>query len=121
MLCGYLSPKGEYFECDSYGHMDLAKELAETFFDQPYLSGVKAEDLLFENGYVCFTGRGASFRFNPFEGVCLSDKQRTFIEDNLPHANNEDQASELKDLLRWDSDIREESILSRAEDKFLSQ
>ena len=32
MLCGWLSPEGDFYPCGPYGHIDLANELADSLY-----------------------------------------------------------------------------------------
>lgn len=118
-LCGFLSPEGVMHECDAWEHLDLALSLAAGRSNRLFKNRIEAEDYLYEQGFVQFNSRGASFRFKPYEGLHLTKEQRLFVEDNLQNANNEEQKADMEDILQWDADIKENSVLSQMEDKFL--
>ena len=119
MLCGFLSPSGEYIECESYEHLDVATQLVNKFYpDCKIKNRIEAENKLFNEGYIELNSRGASFRFfvNHKERT-LSDKQVAFLEENLTNTNNDDQLNEIKSILRMNTDLKEELILSTVENR----
>ena len=130
-LSGFLAPDGTFTECESWEHTDTAKIICEEKYNKEFLSGIKAEDFLYDQGYCGFYARGASHRFlvNVNENekakdakkkrVCLlTDEQHDFIISNLANANNDDQKAEIEEMLEWDSEYREESALKYYEDKY---
>lgn len=120
-LIGFLAPDGTFTECDSYEHLELAKEIAEKKFQKPYLSGIKAEDLLFENGYIGFYSRNVSKRFIVNGKIILiTDKQKDFIIENMCIANNDDQLKEMESMLKQNDDFAEDSVLTHYERKIVS-
>ena len=119
MLCGFLSPSGKYIECESYEHLDVATQLVNEFYpDYKIKNRIEAENKLFNEGYIELNSRGASFRFfvNHKERT-LSDKQVAFLEENLTNTNNDDQLNEIKSILRMNTDLKEELILSTVENR----
>lgn len=74
-IIGVLSPDGKFYKCESYGHLSLAKELCKTLFNKEFLSGVKCEDYLLENGYIVFQTRHV---YNGF--FKITDEQFEFIK-----------------------------------------
>lgn len=124
-LCGFLAPDGTFTECEYWSHTATAESIANGKYNQTFYSGIQAEDFLYEKGYVGFYARSASHRFVVGEGkekriVLLTDEQKDFIINNLANANNNDQRVEIENILAYDSDYREDSILSRMEDKYIT-
>ena len=119
MLCGFLSPSGEYIECESYEHLDVATQLVNKFYpDCKIKNRIEAENKLFDEGYVELNSRSASFRFfiNHKERT-LSDKQVAFLEENLTNTNNDDQLKEIESSLRMNADLKENLVLSTVESR----
>lgn len=115
MLSGFLAPDGNYIECESYAHMDTATKIVEQLFPEESTgSGMRDERLLVEEkGYVAFYARGAAFRSSG--GRLLTDEQKGFLEGCAP--NNDDQKKSIDMILSIDTDRREDSVLSRYEEK----
>lgn len=121
-LIGFLAPDGTYTQCPSYAHMETARMVCKESYDKIFHSGIDAENFLLEQGYVGFYARGASKHF--FEKdtgklMLLTDEQRDFIINNLINVNNFDQKLDVEQILEYDHDYREDSILSHCEEKFL--
>lgn len=124
-LCGFLAPDGTFTECECWSHTATAESIVNGKYNQNFYSGIQAEDFLYEKGYVGFYARSASHRFVVSEGeerriILLTDEQKDFIINNLVNANNDDQRAEIENILAYDSDYREDSILSRMEDKYIT-
>ena len=115
-LIGFLSSNGTFTECDSYGHMSKAENIAKSNYKKEFKNGYEAEQFLYEKGYVGFYARSVGFKFlvgndNNKRVRLLSDKQRDFIINNLSNANNMDQQKDMEGLLEFDDGYRNENIL----------
>ena len=122
-LCGFLAPDGKYTACEPWTHMHTAEVIVQEKYKQEHLFGMQAEDYLYEQGYVFFYSRNAGKRFMGNESVkkilLLTDEQNDFIIANLCSANNDAQRKDMDEILEWDADYREDSILTRMEDKLI--
>lgn len=62
-MIGFLSPSGDFYKCESWGHQSLATQLIdvlhiEAIYD--YKNGIVSdEDILLEKGYICLRARDA--------------------------------------------------------------
>ena len=54
---GFLSPAGELTPCESFEHLDVAKELAEKLSGEKYYNRLLAEEYLLDKGYVVVRAR----------------------------------------------------------------
>ncbi|MBA4699210.1 MAG: hypothetical protein H2212_07210 [Ruminococcus sp.] len=124
-LCGFLAPDGVYTECEPWSHMETAGNLVRDLYNQDHLGGMQAEDYLYEKGYVFFYSRNAQKRFrgnvSPKIILLLSEQQKDFIINNLSNASNDSQRKDMIEILEWDADYREDSILSVMEVKLLNE
>ena len=123
VLSGFLAPDGTFTECGYQEHTDTATGIVNRVFGEKINNGIRAEDFLYENSYVGFYARGASHRFSIGKGderrvLLLTDAQKDFLINHLANANNDDQRNDMENLLRFDEDYREDSVLTRIENKF---
>ena len=121
MLCGFLAPDGTYTECPIFAHTEAALDICEEVYGEEFFNGIQAEDYLYEKGYVVFYARNARYRFflnnqdrsrKEREVNLLTDTQIDFIINHLETANNFEQKGDMLELLEWNSDIKEDSILA---------
>lgn len=120
-LCGFLSPRGKFIECDSYEHLSTAKEICEKTF-KVELTGIKAEDFLYDKNYVGFYSRNASKRWHHSETknlMLLTSSQIEFIVNNLDNALNKDQLEEIMEVLKWNDDFKEDLALNSVSKKYV--
>lgn len=110
-LCGFLSPKGMYTECQPWEHMDTATEIVEKEYGQT-LSGMKSERLLLEKGYIGLYSRDIGFQwFNNHRLRSLTDEQVMFLIENSQYANNMEQKQAIEELLERNDDVKANHIL----------
>ena len=117
-LCGFLAPDGTFSECDPYSHTWEAQRICENKHEKRFLSGIKAEDFLHEQGYVGFYSRDVSHRFI-VDGniILLTSEQVDFVIMHLNEALNADQKREIERLLEDNEAYSERSILKHYERK----
>lgn len=99
-LYGFVSPEGEFFPCQEYGHVKLADRLVRE--KEIYGMGITPEQILAKNGYMtvnqCMVGIdyfGDDFR----KYKHLSDAQVHWIDcnmDRLSHLQRESVKMELQ-------------------------
>ena len=119
-LSGFLAPDGAFTECPSWSHTYEAEKICKEKFNKEFYSGIEAEDFLYEQGYVGFYARNASHRFIVNGNIILlTDKQLDFIINNIDKANNDDQRKDIEDLLRYNEDYSEHSIIQHYEKKII--
>lgn len=118
MLCGFLAPDGTYTSCPTFAHTECAFDICEEIYGQEFLNGILAEDFLYEKGYVIFYARNARYRFflinedGTREVNLLTDNQIDFIINHLEQANNFEQRNDMLEVLEWNEDIKEDSVLT---------
>ena len=119
-LCGFLAPDGTFTECDSWEHMQTAANIAGEKYDRTFPHLYEAEQYLYEIGYVGFYARAVGYTWVSRVNnriLLLTDAQKDFVIDHLNKANNKDQRKSMEDLLKWNDEYQEDSILSQYENK----
>jgi hypothetical protein len=110
MNIGYLTPKGELIECESYGHMGLALDLVEEMADAPVkskTSGIEAEKYLQELGYIvvrardCYGLIGYRKKSNSEQRLHMTNEQRTWLLEHYEEFNPE-KREYVDKLFDWD-------------------
>jgi hypothetical protein len=110
-LCGFLSPNGIFKEAAPYEHMEIATEIVEKKYGQT-LSGIESERLLLEKGYIGFYSRDVGFQWFVNHSIRpLTDKQVTFVVENMKYANNTQQKQSIQELLERNDDVKSKNIL----------
>lgn len=100
---GILSPNGNFIECESYEHLELAKEIAEKLnSDYSYKSGIACEEYLQKLGYIIVRTRDVYGLIGYLDDndkiINLSDKQKKWLEDNYDKFPTDKQRS-VDDLI----------------------
>ena len=119
-LCGFLAPDGTFTECDSWEHMQTAANIAKEKYNRTFQHSYEAEQYLYEVGYVGFYARAVGYTWiSRIDNriILLTDAQKDFVISHLTGANNNDQKKSMEDLLRWNDEYQEDSILSRYESR----
>ena len=110
MDIGYLTPKGELIECESYGHMDLALDLIEEMADAPAKSrtnGFEAEVYLQELGYIvmrardCYGFIGHYLYPRSETRIHMTKEQREWLLEHYEEFNEAKRKS-VDELFYWD-------------------
>ena len=117
-LCGFLAPDGTFTECDSWEHMQTAANIAKEKYHRTFQHSYEAEQYLYEVGYVGFYARAVGYTWiSRIDNriILLTDVQKDFVISHLTRANNNDQKKSMEDLLRWNDEYQEDSILSHYE------
>lgn len=84
---GILSPNGSFIECESYEHLELAKEVAEKLNSEySYQSGIACEYYLQKLGYIIVRAHDVygliGYLDDGDKVIRLSDEQQKWLEDN---------------------------------------
>ena len=84
---GILSPNGSFTECESYEHLDLAKEIAEKLNSEySHKNRCACEEYLQKLGYIIVRARDVygliGYLDDDDKFICLSDEQKKWLEDN---------------------------------------
>lgn len=132
MNLGYLSPSGKMYTCSSYGHMELAMKICNTYENPVYelKNSLDYEVYLLDIGYVCIRSRSVEYsafttrKFGKYFGakVCvnlLTDAQKDFIKnlfgtDSWYNTDQMDAAQKIldyDDLLR-DTELNDEELMN---------
>lgn len=114
-LCGFLAPDGTFTECDSWEHMQTAENIANEKYNKTFQHLYEAERYLYEVGYVGFYARAVGgIQISRVDNriILLTDAQKDFVINHLAKANNKDQKKSMEDLLKWNDEYHEDSILS---------
>ncbi len=115
-LCGFLAPDGTFTECLVWAHTSMTEIICKMTYKKKCVTGIEAEDFLYEQGYVGFYSRSVSHRWLINHHFCmLTDEQFAFILSNKANALNSDQENSINELLQWNDDYKESSILSHYE------
>lgn len=102
-MIGFLSPKGTFFECESYEHIYYAKQICKDYYSYNAEHGVAAEDYLLSKGWIVFR---TSDVYNNRKGS-ITDEQINFINCSLTEiVTNHEIKDSLSDMLLWDKDIK---------------
>lgn len=108
-LVGILSPDGEFYECEPYGHMTLSRWICEE--KGISLNGLYglAEDALLKNNYIVFRAKDCYKSFWNEKGcrIYVTEQQLKFILSNKGNWNNDSQALDVLDILKDDGLLRE--------------
>ena len=107
---GILSPNGSFIECESYEHLDLAKEIAEKLnSDYSHKNGVACEEYLQKLGYIIVRARdvyGLIGYLNDGKVICLSNEQEKWLENHYDDFQTDKQRS-IDDLIDHNSWYKE--------------
>lgn len=122
MNLGYLSPSGKMYTCSSFGHMELAMKICNTY-EKPVFeltNSLDCEMYLLDIGYVCIRSRSVEYssfttrKFGNYFGakVCvnlLTDAQRDFIRNLFETSSwyNTDQMDAAQMILDYDELLRD--------------
>ncbi len=95
---GILSPNGSFIECESYEHLDLAKEIAGKLnSDYSYKTGFACEKYLQKLGYIIVRARDVyglvGYLNDDGKFIYLSDEQKKWLEDNYDKFPTDKQRS----------------------------
>lgn len=119
-LCGFLAPDGTFTECDSWEHMQTAENIAKEKYNKTFQHSYEAEQYLYEVGYVGFYARAVGYIWiSRIDNriILLTEAQKDFVISHLAKANNKDQKESMEDLLKWNDEYKEDSILSHYESR----
>ncbi|MHB8061343.1 MAG: hypothetical protein ACYDG2_01730, partial [Ruminiclostridium sp.] len=88
MSIGFLSPKGEFYECTSWGHSSKAVEIYEQLYGEHYYGS--AEKFLLGLGYLVLRARDA-YRESWHDGkfVALTDRQMEWLSGHSEAFNDD--------------------------------
>jgi hypothetical protein len=95
---GILSPNGSFIECESYEHLDVAKEIAEKLNSEyAYKNGVACEEYLQKLGYIIVRARDVygliGYLDDDDKFIYLSDEQKKWLEDHYAEFPTDKQRS----------------------------
>lgn len=91
---GYLTPQGILLECESYEHLEKAKEAVEGITNTSWIkSGLEAENYLLDLGYIVVRARDAYANLgyghskDPDKFLHLTAEQKKWLENNYEDFN----------------------------------
>ena len=98
-MIGFLSPDGEFIECESWEHTSKASEICESKYSAE-LSGIQAEDYILAKGFLVIRARDVYMSFWDEKKAFkyLSDKQIEWLSSHTDELNNM-QKEDLNDIL----------------------
>ena len=97
---GYLSPTGKFFDCMTYGHLELARKICLRLYNAEFDNKVQAEVHLLNEGWVMFQDYTVEFQFKKEDGYrFLTSKQKYFLMDELDTCMDETKLSSIKMIL----------------------
>ena len=78
LILGFVSPTGEYFECNRYGHIPLADKLLKEMFNEKSISSPVEE--LCKHGFVVIQDYFVGFQSNDiFDAPKLTYEQLDWL------------------------------------------
>lgn len=97
---GYLSSTGKFFDCLTYGHLELARKICLRLYNMEFDNRINAELHLLLNGWVMFQDNDVSFQFKQENRWrFLTKYQKYFLMDELKICTNESKISSIKAIL----------------------
>lgn len=107
-LIGYLSPKGKFYKCSYWGHMEEAEKICKTVYNETKNS-VFAEDFLVSKGWVIFYARNVFFAKCNEDGFkLLSKQQKYFLMDAIKSCEIDSKINDLKEILTTNDKLQNE-------------
>lgn len=102
-LCGFLAGDGTFTFCECWQHVASAQKLVQETYGE-YLTGIRAENFLMEQGYVVYYANSVQHRFCIGFGaksrmMLLTAEQKDFIVANLSNALTVEQRKSMEALL----------------------
>lgn len=102
-IIGILSPNGDFYECEDYGHLYLSEKLCKDLYNLEFCRITQAEDYLIKKGFIVFQARHVFNRCY----YKITDKQFEFIELHADKFNSMQQ-EDINSLLLQDEDWSDE-------------
>lgn len=108
-LQGFLSPSGEFYECDTYGHCELAKQIIKSMnrYSVDAIKTMCHENVLLKHGWVCVRARDvykSAFDENK-NYLPISNEQQSWFEANYNNLTKY-QNSDIYEIVKDFGDIR---------------
>ncbi len=100
---GILSPNGNFIECESYEHLDLAEEIAEKLNSEySHKSRIACEEYLQKLGYIVVRAHDVygliGYLDDDDKFIYLSDEQKKWLEKHYDEFPTDKQRS-IDDLI----------------------
>lgn len=102
---GFLAPSGEFHECDTYGHCQLAKQIIKSLnmYSDDAVRTMCHENVLLKLGWICVRARDIyKSTFDDSKNyLYISNEQQKWLEDNyqdLTKYQNSDVYEIVKDF-----------------------
>ena len=105
-MIGFLSPNGEFYNCEPWCHLDTAAVICSQFYGKIFPFRDEAENYLLQKGYLELRQKDSfmSMFDEKGESIFLSKKQIKFLTDNVQKLSVK-QKADLSELL-LEQDIR---------------
>lgn len=86
MLCGWLSPNGEFFSCNQYGHISLADKLVRKYYIKLYSARYSTDEFLLNANWIkLYTdgiGHNNNYSYTRIHKRILTDDQFNWLTNN---------------------------------------
>ncbi|MBQ5735391.1 MAG: hypothetical protein IIV51_08430 [Lachnospiraceae bacterium] len=86
MLCGWLSPSGEFYSCSQYGHITLANELVRKYYIKLYSARYATDEFLLNSNwlklYTNGIGHSNNFSYTYTKKKIITDDQFSWLTNN---------------------------------------
>ena len=87
---GWLSPNGEHFPCESYGHDELTRRIIKEYYkSNKYMSPFESDDYLFDRGWcrisISLMGHGYEFQM---KWRYATEQQKHFVREMISDIGN---------------------------------
>ena len=106
LALGWLSPTGDFYECEEYDHIWKAKELIEAYGYDYDKNNNWADDVIMSHGWVHITMSRLSNELMIFWDKPLTSAQKDFL---LPYFDEPNVSGMSK--IDWEEELRNESVI----------
>lgn len=86
MICGWLSPTGEFYSCNQYGHISLADKLIRKYYLKSYSARYSVDDFLIKINWIKLYEQGIGY--NSYDYV--HGKHEIFTNEQFEWLSNSD-------------------------------
>lgn len=108
-MIGFLSPDGEFYNCEPWCHLDAAKVICSQVYNKRFPFKDEAENYLLQKGYLELRQKDSFMAIFDTKGefIFLSKKQIKFLTDNVQKLSVKQKADLSELLLEQDTKRKE--------------
>lgn len=105
---GWLSPSGDFYECEEYDHIWKAKQLIKTYGYNYNEKSEWADDVIMSHGWVHITMSMLTGELMIFWDKGLTSNQRDFLRPYFEQTYRNVSGMSRVD---WEEELRNESVI----------